>query len=269
MTMTYPASFSIGTTNRMAGNMMAFQSQQAMQNQQARQNQQAWGVDMTPMPSIPDVPQEFLRTAPRLTPMGTDNLLGRTSINSPHTGKDPYVVDRPSRVSMDNQYQHQSMMSGVYPATPLQNFRGRPDLSDTRDPLNDSNATSKRSGPSPPNQSFVVVPPRGKKRGGHFSDSITNVDEEAIDSSASTKRRRTESGSNPSPPGITVDTDLDRLKALDGSSTPPPPKIVSPQHEDENKSLASQSPNSQRDEKEGNQTGLATLSTAASLMAKQ
>ncbi len=267
--MAYPSSsFGIGATNRMAGNMIALQSQQAMQNQQA------WGVDMTPMPSIPDVPQEFLRGSQRLTPMGgSETLLGRPS-HSPHAGKDPYVLgDRNTRVTMDRQFQqHQNMMSAAIPATPLQNYRGRPDLNDTRDPLNASNDTSKRSGPSPTSHSFVVVPPRGRKRGHHFSDSITNPDQEAIDTTAastSTKRLRTGSEINASPPGITVDTDLDRLKTVDGTGTPPPPKLVSPQHEDENKSLSSQSPGSQRDDKEGNQTGLATLSTAASLMSKQ
>lgn len=263
--MAYPSSsFGIGTTNRMAGNMMALQSQQAMQNQQA------WNVDLTPMPSIPDVPQEFLRGSQTLNTMGPDTLLGRPS-HSPHAGKDPYVLgDRNTRMSMDRQFQqHQNMMSAALPSTPMQNYRGHPDLSDARDPLNASNDTTKRSGPSPTGHSFVVVPPRGSKRGHHFSDSITNPDEEAIDTStsASTKRRRTESETNASPKGITVDTDLDRLKT-DGASTPPP-KLVSPQHEDENKSLSSQSPGSQRDDKEGRQTGLATLSTAASLMSKQ
>ena len=111
---------------------------------------------------------------------------------------------------------------------------------------------------------------------------ITNPEQEVIH--LPSKRRRKVSASSPRndsqrAPAITIDTDVDRPKTIGGGSTTSPPKLVSPQY-DNDKSLpplegmrptagGKETSDSDRDDQGTDQTGLATLSTAASLMSKQ
>jgi len=208
-----------------------------------------------PMPAIPDIPQEFLRAS-------HNNMdLGRSAIQSPGAELYTAVNNRQRHSSHDIpkqnfHNQHSIQLASIIPGTPLQ-----------RQSHAMSGHENTRKMPPLRNHSpeaFIVVDPRSRKR--------TNSTDVEVPRN---KRHRSVSDSSRNEqdqnrkPTIIIDTSVDIAGPKEHS-----PIIISPQNEEDKTGRMEAKDNSHKqdadDSSEGTlQDGLAALSNAASMMAKQ